>query len=75
MQLQVLSGGRPAIPKYDWPEEIVVLIKQCWDADPLKRPSIESVRDTLRAWRPTVSALSALSDGFGGDALDALLKK
>ena len=71
--MQVLSGGRPPIPKYDWPEDLVELIKECWHDDPGKRPSIEAVNERLRAWRPRVSAVSAVSGGFGGDALDALI--
>ncbi len=72
---QVLAGERPPIPKHEWPELVVSLIQQCWDQDPARRPPIGDVLSQLQAWRPHVSAVSALSGAGSGDALDSLLFK
>jgi len=71
---QVLAGDRPPIPKFEWPEMVVSLIRRCWDQDPDKRPPITAVVEELHAYTPYVSAVSALAGG-GGDALDSLLFK
>jgi hypothetical protein len=38
----VIQGERPVVPE-DMPEELVLLMRRCWDADPTKRPSFEQV--------------------------------
>mmetsp|Transcript_5917 Transcript_5917/g.17739 ORF Transcript_5917/g.17739 Transcript_5917/m.17739 type:complete len:854 (+) Transcript_5917:392-2953(+) len=46
---RVIQGGeRPQCNK-KWPEELSSLIKQCWDAEPEKRPNFATVVDKLDA--------------------------
>jgi len=42
------KGFRPAVPK-SLPPVLGNLLRDCWDANPLKRPSFESILGTLRA--------------------------
>ena len=46
---QVIDGKRPEITD-DTPECFADLMKKCWDSDPKKRPSMETVRKTLGSW-------------------------
>ena len=45
----VYHEKRPEITN-DTPECFADLMKKCWDSDPKKRPSIETVRKTLGSW-------------------------
>lgn len=55
----VIQGERPVIPE-DMPEELVLLMRRCWDADPTKRPSFEQVGPgQLAGW---VGGLGLLTD-------------
>lgn len=38
----VAEGFRPPVPKA-WPEEVKVLIRQCWSGIPSKRPSMREI--------------------------------
>lgn len=38
----VADGFRPPVPKA-WPEEVKVLIRQCWSSTPSKRPSMREI--------------------------------
>ncbi|RIA98201.1 kinase-like domain-containing protein, partial [Glomus cerebriforme] len=39
LAMNIVNGMRPKIPP-GIPQEYIKLMKQCWDADPLKRPNI-----------------------------------
>lgn len=39
----VIQGERPPVPE-DMPEELELLMRRCWDADPAKRPTFDQVR-------------------------------
>ncbi|RGB31962.1 kinase-like domain-containing protein [Rhizophagus diaphanus] len=47
--LKVIDGVRPKITD-DTPECFANLMKRCWDADPVKRPSITEIRKTFSLW-------------------------
>ena len=44
------SNVRPTIPNYV-PEPIKTIIKQCWETEPLKRPTFSQIRTALESWR------------------------
>ena len=47
----VTDGNRLTIPS-DWNEDLQQLIKDCWDNDPLKRPSFKEIEERIEAvWR------------------------
>ena len=46
---EIIDGKRPEITS-DTPECFANLMKRCWDPDPLKRPSILEIEDTVRKW-------------------------
>ena len=46
---EIVNGRRPEITD-DTPECFANLMKQCWDSDPKKRPSITEVRKTFGRW-------------------------
>ena len=46
---QIINGKRPEITD-DTPECFANLMKSCWDPDPKKRPSIETIYKTLNTW-------------------------
>jgi len=47
---KIIDGKRPEITD-DTPECYASLMKKCWDADPLKRPSIEEIYVTVSDWK------------------------
>ena len=47
---KIIDGERPEITG-DTPECYASLMKECWDADPLKRPSIEKICETMPYWK------------------------
>ena len=42
IELVVHQGERPKLDR-SWPTPFTALLKQCWDADPLKRPSFTMI--------------------------------
>ena len=46
---KIINGKRPEITD-DTPEYYASLMKECWDAIPSKRPSIEKICDTISDW-------------------------
>ena len=46
---QIINGKRPEITD-DTPKCFANLMKSCWDPDPKKRPSIETIYKTLNTW-------------------------
>jgi hypothetical protein len=46
---QIIDGKRPVITN-GTPECYSNLMKRCWDSDPLKRPSITEIKDTVYDW-------------------------
>ena len=46
---QIIDGKRPEITS-DTPEFFANLMKRCWDSDPLKRPSITEIQETIFQW-------------------------
>jgi serine/threonine protein kinase len=47
LAMNIINGIRPKIDP-GTPLEYKNLMKECWDADPLKRPDIKSLRDKIR---------------------------
>ncbi|CAI2165025.1 8463_t:CDS:2 [Funneliformis geosporum] len=47
--IDIINGKRPKITS-DTPECFIDLLKRCWDSDPLKRPSITEIHETLGNW-------------------------
>ena len=45
----IWDGLRPVVTE-DTPECFANLVKQCWDSDPSKRPSIKKIRETVGGW-------------------------
>lgn len=46
IEAAVKSGRRLRIPKH-CPKSLAKLIKQCWDGDPEKRPTWETILDEI----------------------------
>src|SRR5205814_1602513 len=46
---EIIDGKRPEITS-DTPECLANLMKRCWDSDPLKRPPISEIRNTVHNW-------------------------
>ena len=46
---QIIGGEQPEITN-DTPECFANLMKNCWDSDPKKRPSIEKVHSIIEGW-------------------------
>jgi serine/threonine protein kinase len=47
LAIRICNGQRPN-SNYKIPQLILDIIKQCWDADPLKRPKAEELRELFR---------------------------
>ncbi|GES85138.1 kinase-like domain-containing protein [Rhizophagus clarus] len=47
--LKIIDGKRPEIT-IDTPECFAILMKSCWNTDPLKRPSITEIKETVDKW-------------------------
>ncbi|RIA89507.1 kinase-like domain-containing protein [Glomus cerebriforme] len=47
LAMNIINGIRPRIVP-ETPSEYESLMKQCWDADPLKRPDIRTLRNKIR---------------------------
>lgn len=80
LRRKVPLGERPELPRFDTPEGIRRLIKECWDEDPGRRPTFEDVVDAVDAARDATPAksncelLDSLDEfGGGGDCLDSLM--
>lgn len=44
LTMMLYLGARPELPSYVGPKSfIALLLKECWKADPLKRPSFEAI--------------------------------
>jgi serine/threonine protein kinase len=57
----VSKGRRPNldyIPK-SCPENLISMMKECWDADPNKRPTMDLIIEKLRTIRPTRPSLTS----------------
>lgn len=54
----VISKERPPVPE-DMPQELELLMRRCWDDDPMQRPSFRQVR----WWRWGLAVLGAGSVG------------
>jgi len=58
--LHIIEGARPKKPAFNitrgYTEELWVMTTSCWDEDPTKRPTVDTVLDTLRRaaerWEP-----------------------
>ncbi|RIA87935.1 kinase-like domain-containing protein [Glomus cerebriforme] len=46
---EIIDGKRPEITE-DTPKCFANLMKRCWDSDPLKRPSIFEIEETVNNW-------------------------
>ena len=80
LRRKVPLGERPELPRFDTPEDIRQLIKQCWDADPNRRPAFDAIVDTVDRVRDATPArsncdmLDSMDEfGGGGDILDSLM--
>jgi len=51
----VHEGARPSVKKH-WPALLNATIKKCWSTRPSKRPSIASVKESLRTVKENLSA-------------------
>ncbi|GLD96677.1 hypothetical protein PINS_up005360 [Pythium insidiosum] len=72
---KVLAGERFRVPTIDCPETCQMLMKQCWDADPSRRPTFDEVHEALCDVVFPSFAEGSLSAGvFEDDALDSLMK-
>src|SRR2546430_2735489 len=45
LAIRICQGLRPIISNYKIPQLILDMIKQCWDANPLKRPKAEELEE------------------------------
>ena len=73
----VLSGERPAVPKGETPHQLRKLMDQCWSAASTDRPSFAECMELIDeavSEAGQQSHLDRLTDDFGGDCLDSLLK-
>ncbi|CAG8465000.1 9479_t:CDS:2, partial [Acaulospora morrowiae] len=50
LALEILDGWRPKIVE-DIPECYAELMTQCWDKEPINRPSIERIKQALEDWK------------------------
>jgi serine/threonine protein kinase len=46
---KIIDGRRPEITQ-DTPECFANLMKECWDSNPSKRPTIDNIRSFIRGW-------------------------
>lgn len=61
LQLKICNGLRPSVNK-EAPQCYVNLMKQCWDHDPKKRPTIQELWDIFKEWQDDETILSQLND-------------
>jgi len=57
----VHEGARPSVKKH-WPALLNATIKKCWSTRPSKRPSIASVKESLRTVMATISGDEVASE-------------
>lgn len=50
LALAVCQGYRPNIDELKMPQLLKDLIKKCWDADPVQRPDVSELSDTIKGW-------------------------
>jgi serine/threonine protein kinase len=50
LSIQIQQGKRPEISKEMIPEFLYEIIQQCWDQDPLKRPTSEQLYNLSLSW-------------------------
>ncbi|EQC27782.1 TKL protein kinase [Saprolegnia diclina VS20] len=75
IQRKVLNGDRPQIPTLDCPQKCQDLIRKCWDHEPARRPSFETIHATLREIDCATEFHRAMDHVMEEDALDCLVKK
>ncbi|RIA91076.1 hypothetical protein C1645_875695, partial [Glomus cerebriforme] len=51
LAMKIVDGVRPKITSAGDPPEYDKLMKQCWDADPLKRPIDTLSNEILKMWK------------------------
>ncbi|CAM9358309.1 unnamed protein product [Hapterophycus canaliculatus] len=76
----VVSGGRPTVPRGDFPSGIEHLMCRCWSEDPSQRPQFDETERLLEELlRQSTSATCTTEESKEmdntGDCLDDLLQK
>ena len=61
LMVMVTGGFRPPVPK-DMPFALATLMQNCWAADPLKRPTMLFIVDTLRSEMQNRGVNKSMSD-------------
>jgi L1 cell adhesion molecule like protein len=67
---RIVKGDRPTFPR-DTPEQLMALVKRCWDADPNKRPEFREIVDAF-ADPELISAIPGLSFSPYGEYQDRI---
>ena len=80
LRRKVPAGERPDLPRFDTPEDLRMLIKQCWHEDTSRRPKFDQILDIVDRCRDATPAqsncdmLDSLDEfGGGGDCLDMMM--
>ncbi|GET60153.1 kinase-like domain-containing protein [Rhizophagus irregularis DAOM 181602=DAOM 197198] len=62
LAIEICKGLRPNLDDLKFPQVFKNLIRQCWNADPAKRPTSDKLEKTLRDWQKDTEFLLKLQE-------------
>ncbi|MCE8159247.1 MAG: protein kinase [Candidatus Moeniiplasma glomeromycotorum] len=62
LSVEICKGLRPNLNELKIPQDLKNLIQQCWDAEPLKRPTANKLEKTLRNWQKDTKFIYQLQE-------------
>ena len=71
LSLRICKGERPEIIE-NTPQCYIDLMKNCWDMDPLKRPSALKVKNIIKSWifQPGINVSDIISDKLKSNIME-----